>query len=1034
MKKENFIKLHKTSEVYSSEGGDPTDVHHIIDLKKEKIGLKQVLEDLKPHDHLCLIYESKDEWRAAIVPFISIGLKRGEKCLYIVDASTADEIRGYLHKEGIDVLRVEKSGQLSILHHSEAYTLDGLFDPDRMIKLLITETKKALSEGYIALRATGEMTWVLKGSPGSEKLLEYESKLNKDFFPKYPCLAICQYDRWRFEPEIIKGVLMTHPLLIKGDQIYRNFYYIPPEEYLSHKFAEKEVEHWLNNLEREHKLIEYIFRSGEGIKKRIKESEETYRNIFQNAQVGLFRTRISDGKILESNDQLAKMFGYDSREEFIAEYVTSLNYVDPGTREKMLDILKKDGFIKNFEARFYRKDRSIFWARYSAKIYPDKGWIEGVAEDITELKRASEELRNEKERLQALLDQAPFGIAVIDQDGSFKYINPKFTEIFGYLLSDIPDGKTWFRKAYPDTAYRNSVIKAWKDDLKKSRPGEKRPRIFKVKCKDGLEKIINFIPVQLTSGENLMACEDITSIKLSEQALRESEEKFRELYENAPVGYHELDHEGKIICVNQTELDMLGYDAQEMVGQYLWKFVADPGIKEIISGKLSGEIPPGSSYERQYIKKDGTILPVLAQDRLLKDKEGNITGIRVTIQDISELKRLENDKKALEEQLRQSQKMEAIGQLAGGIAHDFNNILTAIIGYCNLSLSMLRKEDPLKRYIEEIDRAAQRASELTGRLLAFGRKQILDVKVIDLNKILLSIEGMLRRVIREDIELCIFTAEGGAMIKADPSQIEQIIINLVTNARDAMPEGGKLIIETANVELDEEYASKHIGVKPGRYVMLSVSDTGKGMTEEVKNRIFEPFFTTKESGKGTGLGLPMVYGIVKQSGGNIWVYSEPNKGTTFKIYFPVAEKPYEESFVEYDGQEAKVETQRGGETILVVEDEEAVRQFAVIALQRQGYKVLSASNGDEALLLSKNFNDLVNLVLTDVVMPGMSGRKLVERLKELYPEIKALYMSGYTDNAIVHQGILDAHINFIQKPFTVERLVKKVREVLDYSS
>ena len=801
----------------------------------EKIRLNEMLENLKPHDHLCLIYESKNEWRDAVVPFIAIGLKKGEKCVYIVDTSTADEIRGYLNEESIDVVSSEQSGQLSILHHTEAYNIGGSFDPDRMIAMLISETEKAISEGYPALRATGEMTWVFGGHAGSEKLLEYEAKLNRDFFPKYPCLAICQYDRWRFDPEIIKGVIMTHPLIVRGNRIYRNFYYILPEEFLRQKFAEAEVQHWLNNLEREQKLSEDIRIHQE----KLKESEETYRNLFQNAQVGLFRTRISDGKLLESNEQLAKMFGYDNREEFIAEYITSPNYVDPGTRERMSDMIKKDGFIKNFEARFYRKDRSIFWARYSAKIYPEKGWIEGVAEDITEY-------------------------------------------------------------------------------------------------------------------------------KLTEQALRESEERYRELFDNAPTGYHELDRNGIIVRANQTESEMLGYKTEEMLGQPIWKFIEGEEIREIILGKLSGQILHGRVYERQYIKKDGNLLPVLTEDKILKNKEGKITGLRVTIQDISTLKKIEKEKETLEAQLRQAQKMEAIGQLAGGIAHEFNNILTVISGYCALSLPSLKKEDPLRAYIQEIDKASSRAADLTNRLLAFSRKQILDVKVIDLNNILRGLEGMLRRVIREDIELEVVPAEPIAKIKVDPTQMEQIIINLAANARDAMPEGGKLTIEVANVELDEEYSSKHLGVKPGRYVMLSVSDTGEGMTQEVKERIFEPFFTTKELVKGTGLGLAVVYGIVKQSGGDIWVYSEIGRGTVFKIYLPQADEPLEEF--------QKIETAEmifgGNETILVVEDEDAVREIASTALRINGYKVLQVSRPSDALITCENFKGPIHLVLTDVIIPA----------------------------------------------------------------
>jgi CheY-like chemotaxis protein len=380
----------------------------------------------------------------------------------------------------------------------------------------------------------------------------------------------------------------------------------------------------------------------------------------------------------------------------------------------------------------------------------------------------------------------------------------------------------------------------------------------------------------------------------------------------------------------------------------------------------------------------------------------------------------------LQDQLRQSQKIEAIGRLSGGIAHDFNNILTIISGNAQLSLLDLKQGDPLRENIEEIKRASERAADLTRQLLAFSRKQIMEMQVLDLNHVVQGLDKMLHRLLGEDIELLTVLPEGIGKVKADPGQIEQVIVNLAVNAKDAMIEGGKLTIETADVELDEEYAHRHIAVIPGQYVMLSISDTGVGMTSEVKERVFEPFFTTKEQGKGTGLGLSTVYGIVKQSGGNIWVYSEPGQGTTFKIYLPQVDEPLDEL-----KEEVLKEIPRGDETILVVEDEETVRKLAIRLLKSQGYRVLEAPDGGKALLLCEKLKERIHLILTDVVMPGMSGRKLAERLKQIHPEMKVLYMSGYTDNAIVHHGVLEEGTKFIQKPFTLENLARKVREALD---
>jgi two-component system, cell cycle sensor histidine kinase and response regulator CckA len=395
-----------------------------------------------------------------------------------------------------------------------------------------------------------------------------------------------------------------------------------------------------------------------------------------------------------------------------------------------------------------------------------------------------------------------------------------------------------------------------------------------------------------------------------------------------------------------------------------------------------------------------------------------------------ERRRSEKEVLALQEQLRQSQKMEAIGHLAGGIAHDFNNILTVINGRCEMALLKRVEGDPLWAGIEEIKKASERATSLTRQLLAFSRRQILELKVLDLNSILLDLNKMLRRVIGEDIELVHLLAKDLGKVKSDPGQIEQVILNLAVNARDAMPNGGRLILETSNVELDEGYARDHVGVKPGPYVRLSVSDTGLGMTREVKERIFEPFFTTKEMGKGTGMGLSTVYGIVKQSGGNIWVYSEVGRGTVFKIYLPQVDELADR----LDERAEEEEAPRGKETILLVEDDGEVRRLTASFLTEQGYKVLEASDESDAFPVCRGYNGPIKLMLTDVVMPGMNGRELARHLLSLRPEMKVLYMSGYTDDAIVHHGVLERGLEFLQKPFTLIGLAKKVREVLDKDS
>jgi len=386
------------------------------------------------------------------------------------------------------------------------------------------------------------------------------------------------------------------------------------------------------------------------------------------------------------------------------------------------------------------------------------------------------------------------------------------------------------------------------------------------------------------------------------------------------------------------------------------------------------------------------------------------------------------ERKKLEAQFQQAQKMEAVGRLAGGVAHDFNNLLMTIMGNADLMLMGLAEDDPFREKLEQIGQNGKRAARLTRQLLAFSRKQILQPVALDLNELIKGFVKMLERLIGEDVELETVLVSGLRLVKADPGQVEQIIMNLVINARDAMPGGGKVIIETANADLDEDYVRAHdVSLQPGPYVMLAVSDTGTGMDEETRSNIFEPFFTTKEVGKGTGLGLSTVYGIVKQSGGYIWVYSEPGQGTTFKIYLPAVVG----ETVQRKKEQPPADDLTGSETILVVEDDDALRNLGREILERQGYRVLDAGNGIEALRISEAHRGQIHLMITDVVMPKMGGKKVADRSQPLYPQMKVIYMSGYTDNSIAHHGILAPGLNFLQKPFSPEVLARKVREVLD---
>lgn len=511
-----------------------------------------------------------------------------------------------------------------------------------------------------------------------------------------------------------------------------------------------------------------------------------------------------------------------------------------------------------------------------------------------------------------------------------------------------------------------------------------------------------------------------------EAALVESEERYRLVVENA-LDVIGIVQEDRFRFINRRATELLGYSKKEFMTRPFWEFVYPEDkamVLDYYGKRITGQDTP-VTYSFRVLGKEGDVRWV--ETIAISIEYERRPAVLSFLKDITDRKKAEEELVQLQEQLRQAQKMEAIGRLSGGIAHDFNNLLTVIQGNAQLASIGLKDGDPLKDLLREILGASTRASELTRHLLAFSRRQVMNLRVLDLNEVLSGIRNMLRRIIGEDIELIMHLQEGIGNVKADPGQLEQVVMNLAVNARDAMPQGGKLMIETAKVELDEAYARRHLSLEPGLYIMLSVTDTGTGIATEIKERLFEPFFTTKEPGKGTGLGLAVVYGIVKQLGGHIWVYSEPGQGASFRIYLPRVEEPVEGK----QDLPAKRHIPAGRETLLLVEDEKAVRELTARILRELGYEVLEAACGEEALEICDSSSKKVDLLLTDVVMPGIGGINLLERLKAVYPGLKVLYMSGYTGEAILQKGIFGTRRNFISKPFAVEDLARKVREALD---
>jgi PAS domain S-box-containing protein len=539
-----------------------------------------------------------------------------------------------------------------------------------------------------------------------------------------------------------------------------------------------------------------------------------------------------------------------------------------------------------------------------------------------------------------------------------------------------------------------------------------------------------FLITGLVVARQIIALRENSQL-LAERTTRATEARFVSLVEQSSDVITIIERNGTVLYESPAVERVFGYSVADVLGRRLGEYVHPDNLPEVraVMARLCSKPGMRGHAEFRLLHKDGRYVDVEAVMTNLLD-DPNVGGIVINSRNITERKQAEEALHDSEEQLRQSQKMEAVGQLAGGVAHDFNNLLAVIIGYSELlqtSTSPVLNEDA-QRKVEEISKAGHRAAGLTRQLLAYSRKQVLQPKLLDLNTVVGDMDNMLKRLIGEDIEMRTILDPRLGIVKADPGQVEQVLLNLAVNARDAMPGGGKLTIETGNEVLDHQIMQSHGAIEPGRYVMLAISDSGIGMSEDVRSRIFEPFFTTKEIDKGTGLGLSTVYGIVKQSGGSIWVDSEPGQGTTFKVYLPCMDQIAD--IVE--AATAPVDY-RGAETVLLVEDEDVVRQIANEMLLMNGYRVLQASHGNEALDVSLQHEGVIDLMVTDVVMPVMSGPELARRLALTRPDMRVLFMSGYTDEAIIHRGVQQDRTPFLQKPFTAEALGRKLREVISVS-
>jgi PAS domain S-box-containing protein len=639
---------------------------------------------------------------------------------------------------------------------------------------------------------------------------------------------------------------------------------------------------------------------------------------------------------------------------------------------------------------------------------------------LSELKRA---LRESTRKLDTLVNNLPGFVYRCrnEPEWTMEYLSDGVAEVTGYPASDFIENA---KRSYNSIIQAEDRARVW-DEVQQALGG-RQPYVveYRISTARGDQRWVWEKGSGVFDGETLIALEgfvtNVTDRKCAEQALRDSEEQYRQLFELESDALFLIDNGSKrILEVNLAAERLYGYSRAELLVLRNVDLSAEPDATVRATHDGLNRVPV-----RYHRKKDGTVFPVE-----ITATHFDWRGMRVhlaAIRDITERQRAEQERDLLQAQLAQAQKMEMIGRLAGGVAHDFNNLLTVINGYSELLLDRLGAQDPLRDSVQQVRNAGERAAALTRQLLAFSRKEIIDPRPLNLNEMITELGKMLRRLLGEDIELVTVLDPNLGVVTADAGQMQQVVMNLAVNARDAMPDGGKLVIETADVELDAAFAGRNAGIAPGEYVTLTVSDTGAGMTPEVQQQIFEPFFTTKAKGAGTGLGLSTAYGVVRQSGGTISVYSQPGGGATFRVYLPRTGARGES---EKDLRTAAVSL-RGKETVLVVEDQPEVRKLAVEVLRGYGYRVLEASGGAEAIEACRLSAGPVHLLLTDVIMPGMDGRGLVERFAALYPGVKVLYMSGYSGELIAHRGILDPGVAYLAKPFTPQGLAAKVREVL----
>jgi two-component system cell cycle sensor histidine kinase/response regulator CckA len=736
------------------------------------------------------------------------------------------------------------------------------------------------------------------------------------------------------------------------------------------------------------------------------------------------------GTILWVNAAFTRMTGYSSTEAIGQNPRLLKSGEHPPTFYQELWSTIASGKSWTGEMTNRRKDGSVYLEEQTITPFRDAGGnvshFIAVKQDRTLRRRADDALRRSEARYRLLAEHISDVIELYDLGMNAVYVSPSVQQLRGYTPDEVIAQP---RMGALAPGSRDLAVRVFQEEMEIERsgrgdPARSRTVEFEVLCKDGTTVWTESKLTALRDSSGsltgfIVVSRDITERKRVEETLRETSKKLETLIDASVLAIVALDQGGRVTVWNNAATRLFGWSTQEVLGQ-LPPMIPDDRRAELDEGRVRNRLGEEVVYETQRRRKDGSLVDVLRSSSIIVDPQGQESGTMVMFLDITE-------RKQLEEQLRQAVKMESIGRLAGGIAHDFNNLLTVIGGRSYLLLSQLPAGHAMRRDLLVIQQTGDRAAALTRQLLAFSRKQVLAPAVIDLNAIVSGMRTLLERVLGEDVDLIMDLDPSLGHVTADPGQLEQVILNMAVNARDAMPEGGQLTLETRHVDVNPTYARQKVELTPGPYEVLSIGDTGVGMDAATVARAFEPFFTTKAVGKGTGLGLATAYGIVKQSGGHITVYSEPGSGTTFRIYLPRTETS-ESAPMAVEETAAR----QGTEVVLLAEDDVNLRALTRDILASEGYTVLESRDVEDAIRIAEHQDGTIHLLLTDVVMPHMSGRALADAVKRFQPDVKVLYMSGYTDDAIIHHGVLDPGIALLQKPFSPAALGRKAREVLDH--